>query len=228
MSGNYLIGLTVLLWAAWMGCAGPEAQLTPAPSQLSEGGMPVNAAGGVELTTDPLWPGNPQVPGRVTPLKVIIRNRSGVPVYVRYSDFQISGASNRRYAALPPFDLQGTIAERAGPLFDQRRFYYSPHLRFLRPQWSDPYYEDEFYQGKYFGEWQAAGVPRAVELPTPEMLALALPAGVVEDGGEVTGFLYFQKIDPREGHVQLRYTMVNARTGRAFGTIGVPFVVARR
>ena len=185
----------------------------------------MNTVGGVELTTDPTWRGNPEVLASVTPVRVTIRNNGGTPVTVRYSDFQLNG-QGRRYAAVPPADIQGAIAERPRGADEPERFYYDPE-RFLGTQWSDPYYEDRFYQGKYFGQWQETGHPREVRLPTPEMLQAVLPEGVVESGDAVSGFLYFQKVDPQEKRVDLSYRVPNPGPGAAFGTINVPLVVQR-
>ena len=50
---------------------------------------------------------------------------------------------------------------------------------------------------------------------------------MVESGGEVSGFLYFQKVDPREKRVDMNYRVPNPGAGAAFGTIDVPLVVQR-
>jgi hypothetical protein len=57
------------------------------------------------------------------------------------------------------------------------------------------------------------------------MLRQALPEGTLEEGGSVTGFLYFQDVSEREGRVTLQARLVDARTGEQFGTLSIPFDV---
>jgi hypothetical protein len=56
------------------------------------------------------------------------------------------------------------------------------------------------------------------------MIVKALPEGVLEPGGRVTGFVYFEEVEdvPR---VRFVAQLVNASTGARFGTLTIPFVV---
>jgi hypothetical protein len=52
-----------------------------------------------------------------------------------------------------------------------------------------------------------------------------LPEGVLEPGGRVSGFLYFEKLDGDPQGVRLVTELVNARNGRRFATSRIPFRV---
>ena len=59
------------------------------------------------------------------------------------------------------------------------------------------------------------------------MLSEALPEGVVQDGGSVSGFVYFQSVTGRESAVQFEMNLVDASGGEAFGVIAIPFQTAK-
>jgi hypothetical protein len=64
-------------------------------------------------------------------------------------------------------------------------------------------------------------------LPTQDMLARALPEGVVQDGGEVAGFTYYGSVTGRESAVEFEMTLVDARDGQTFGHVAIPFRITR-
>lgn len=53
----------------------------------------------------------------------------------------------------------------------------------------------------------------------------ALPEGVLDIDGIVSGFLYFESIDPTDKEVTFMFDIVNAETGKKKGTIEIPFYV---
>jgi hypothetical protein len=55
------------------------------------------------------------------------------------------------------------------------------------------------------------------------MLAKAIPEGVIEANGRLTGFLYFQQV--QGDTVTFTMELVDAKTGESFGHIQIPFVV---
>jgi hypothetical protein len=59
--------------------------------------------------------------------------------------------------------------------------------------------------------------------PSEDKLEKGIPEGVVKPGGDISGFLYFSKHD--WGRVTFTMNLVDAKTGKAFGTIGIPFVM---
>ena len=58
------------------------------------------------------------------------------------------------------------------------------------------------------------------------MLEEALPEGVVEDGGRVSGFIFFQR-PTKDSQVQLQFQVRDAKTGQLLGTGNVPFLIVR-
>jgi hypothetical protein len=63
---------------------------------------------------------------------------------------------------------------------------------------------------------------RAWELPSREMLALALPEGVLEPGQRVAGFVYFERVPRDVSVVRLTAPLVDARSGESLGVVGLP------
>jgi hypothetical protein len=59
------------------------------------------------------------------------------------------------------------------------------------------------------------------------MLEQALPEGVVESDGSVSGFLYFPAVGKREEQVTFEMKLVDAKTAETFGTARIPFLVKR-
>lgn len=228
---GWLIGLAA--------CAG-QPSLEPAPDaeRVSPGGTIARAAdAGVTVTVDPdAWRGNVNIESAVTPMHVRTENRSGHKLRVRYEDFSlVSGAD--RYVALPPYDIRATVAGRGTPrhyppvgslAYRYNGFYVSPFYHDFYPDldvWHghafllDPYYDH------YYPYWQRM----RIELPTAEMLRYALPEGVLEDGGAVAGFLYFERIDSQAGEPRVAFevNVVDIVSDETLTTLEVPFVVRK-
>lgn len=171
----------------------------------------------------------------VTPLKVTIRNDSGRPLRVRYSDFALVERNGERYAALPPYQIEGTVSrpamagdyralDRLG--FRYHRFWVAPQYRVVYPMLStyqlhrlyfDPWYYRYYYP--YWGRIQE-------ELPTPGMLRQVIPEGVIREQGSVSGFLYFEHVDSELAQAKLDFhaELVDAETGEMFATVDIPFI----
>jgi hypothetical protein len=56
------------------------------------------------------------------------------------------------------------------------------------------------------------------------MLEKAIPEGVLESGGQLSGFVYFERLDKRLKRIEFKADLINARTGIKFGSIHIPFV----
>lgn len=227
-----LLQITVLLIAA-MGCR-TGAELSPAPSAAEVPGedAAVSSIDGVELRAQPgMWPGDVPINREVTPIEVTIDNDSDLPVQLRYDQFALVGPQGTRYSALPPYDVEGEVDEPemarvyspiSNPLFAHDRFVVAPYYADVYPGigvYADPFLYDPLYHDNYFTYWEER------ELPTEDMLRRGLPEGVVEPGGEVTGFLFFENVDPDQPRVEFRGQIVDARTGNRFGTVTIPFTV---
>lgn len=209
--------------------------LSPAPGDLTLPGQPdaaVDSVSGVIVVAQAdAWAGDYAVSDAVQPVFVTIDNGSAVPLRVRYGDFALISPDGRRYSALPPFAVEG---EMASPLlaggyapfdavsFDAEGFEVAPYFAPLYPSlgvYDDPY---DFYDPAYYDLYYQDLVD-AIE-PTVEMLSLALPEGVISPGGRVTGYLYFQLVDPGVPSVTFREDLVGVGTG-AFGEVSIPFTV---
>jgi hypothetical protein len=57
------------------------------------------------------------------------------------------------------------------------------------------------------------------------MIQKALPEGVLDPGGRVTGYPYFQNVKKDVGMVELTNELVNAKDGEIFGVVRIPFKV---
>src|SRR5690606_34335721 len=98
------------LLAACGGRAGleraPGADVLPAPRE----GVRASAEG-VTLTAEvDAWTGVPEnLQQEVIPVLVTITNECTRPLRIRYNEFRVEGAAGQRYAAIPPFDVRGTV-----------------------------------------------------------------------------------------------------------------------
>lgn len=200
------------------------------------------------------WEAEPEDLDTVLPLKVTVENDSGRPLRLRFREFALVGPQGSRLAALPPLTLDGValvntpaadlepedIGESSeseegiggsglepmpleGPVepdFEAEGYYVSPSYgdfwRGLQP-WAGPFPTDAVYYDTYLAQWP-------VNLPTEDMLRRALPEGVVVNGGEVSGFLYFQDVPPGTEYVSFQFDLVDANTGQQFGTVRIPFL----
>ena len=103
----------------------------------------------------------------------------------------------------------------------------APYLSRFYPgltPFAGPFVYDPFFYTSYY--------PRFVQLqrPTGDMVQKALPEGVLEPGGRMAGFLYFETVDIGDvnGDDDMgRFSMdlVDASTTRAIGTISIPLEI---
>jgi hypothetical protein len=170
------------------------------------------------------WTDRPaDLPSRLTPVKVRIINHSGRALQILYDRFVLAGAHDRVYRPLPlvpilhehPIDTVGTVS----PYFASTSFFVRPAYRDLYPSlpvWPTRMPTDNaFYQQQYklWGE----------DLPTREIQRLGLPEGVLADGGEMSGFLFFENATGRERRLALKAHLDDGRGGGT--SISIPFRV---
>ena len=55
------------------------------------------------------------------------------------------------------------------------------------------------------------------------MIRNAIPEGVLNPGGEVDGYLYFQRVPSMTPSLEFNATLVDAKTHQQFGHIRIPF-----
>ena len=230
-------GLALLAGAAFItSCQTPQTRLTPAAGAQAVSGLEQAASAEMQdvsiVVESEAWIGDRGIEDHVTPLRVEIQNNSDKPLRVRYSDFAlVDGGDGQRFAALPPYSVDGSITERSVASFDRpidrvgftyHGFHVSPFYDGVYPRmryWGRPFYYDPFYYEFYHDYW------REIPLPTAEMLRQVLPEGVVDPGGNLSGFLYFEKVDSDLMEVEFRYELSNANNGQRFGMLTIPFLV---
>lgn len=197
-----------------------QPELVPAPGAMpapGDGAFAQAAGVRLEIDTD-AWRGIPADLGdNFTPVLVTIRNDGSQDLRVRYADFVLKAPSGTMYHALPPFRIDDTVSEpidvRAYP-----GFMVAPYLSPFYPRWrvfNDPFLFDEVYFNRYYPTFVN------IDLPTGDMIQKALPEGVVQPGGQVSGFLYFEDPDDDEGTVVLTQTLMTP-SGSQFGTLEIP------
>lgn len=224
MLPNKLTALIAI--AALVGCSSTST-LTPAPTanELAGPGQGAIVRGaGVEMVARAgAWQGDPSnLSQRLTPMMMTIRNDSGQPIRIRYNELMLVTPKGTVYKALPPIDINATVNERITVVYPPSRFRYAPYYSPFIP--GVPIYEYPFtYHRPY---WDRYGtVMRKVQLPTSDMLQRALPEGVLEAGGVVSGFVYFPGIGDDIEQVNVRADLMNAQTGQRLTTLAIPFRV---
>jgi len=236
------VGASGLALAA---CAtGPKLSVAPnAPEKIDHGAIANEQ--GVQIRVDAnAWDGFPRDLHTVAPLRVTIINNSSHPLRVRYEDFKLVPESGgQSIAALPPLRLQGREFARGpsfvapgpgpgyggsglspiSPMFDYYSFQVAPGYGIYYPGidvWGGPFAFDPFFYDTYSTYWP-------VNLPSKDMLDRALPEGVIQPGGHVTGFIYFQNLPKGTNPMDLEANLVDAKTQQAFGRLDIPFIAKR-
>jgi hypothetical protein len=198
--------------------------------EREETGTQATAVGVTVTVKADAWSGQPAELTEVIPLLVTIENNSRVPIRLRYAEFTLAGDGDRT-PALPPFEITGTETEPVGTAgfidgpypYPLRGFYVAPHYRRFYPRlraFPGPFAYDPLFYSTRFPAF------RRLRLPTGDMVQKALPEGVLEAGGRVTGFLYFEDIDVGKDDTATFVTdLVNASTGETVGAIRIPLEV---
>ncbi len=220
-----------------LGCGSRQATLEPAPAANTvDDDKVVSSAKDVQVVaTTSAWEGNSDIRDHVTPMKVKITNRSDKPVRLDYSRFHLHDRGGNSFAALPLYAIDGDVDTPVAsyadgvvePDFFHQGFWVSPYYATTYP--SVPAYSaldarypyNGGYYERYYPYWGTLQVP----MPTREMVRKALPEGVLDAGGTVEGYLYFEKIPADIDEVQFRAQLVDARTDEVFGNIDIPFLV---
>lgn len=220
-----VIAAAALVTAA---CAGarprPPAEATPA---LLQGDVAVAQEAGVQVVaTTRAWEGQPvALDAELTPVLLNILNHSRRPLLIGYEGFQFISEAKTAYAALPPYRIEAEVSRSVSagrPYYRYAGFGGAPYLRGYYPQlavYDGPFAFNGSYYVAYAPVWSRY---QSVELPTEDMLQRALPEGVLEPGGRVGGFLYFQRVEG-PGPFALSFALVDARSGERFGVIAMPF-----
>jgi hypothetical protein len=195
----------------------------------------ITTVAGAKITVDgAAWNGDPfWANSSVLPVQVTIENHSGRPLSVSAGQFSLVGKTGVKYRALPLVPLQDPLDKplpdrgaAMGPvaraLFYARGFYVAPNMSGVYPRFAVfPMftYDVDYYRTSYKG-WPGS-------LPSMDMLSRALPDGVVDDGGIVSGFVYFPMLPSSERHVRFDLQLVDTEHGRRLALAFVPLAVRR-
>jgi hypothetical protein len=205
-------------------------QLRPAPGATlaGHGGATSSAAGVTVVTMTPDFPGIVDIESAVTPIKVKITNKGTTPVRIRYADFKLSAPDGTAYAALPLYKIDSSVTTSlpvgdyypiADPAFRWNRFRVAPYYAGLYP--GLPWYHGGFYGAPYGWDYYDTAFAN-VDLPTPEMRRNVLPEGVLDPGGSLEGWLYFQHVPPSKKSVTFEAT-INSERGANLGQLSIPY-----
>ena len=231
-----------LCWIAFLACT-PGPVLVPDVGVRTVPGNETRAetsGEGVTIWVDgSAWRYDPRrLPEVLTPVQIGIDNRSNRKLRITYSEFSLVGASGFRFRALAPLpgERNASLSKSQylkrvavnpywtrrsfpGPRHRPYRFYIAPHYRYW---WPDSWvWMNQFpYDSRYYSDYNWAD-----NLPTEDMIAEAIPEGVLQSGGYIEGFVYFQGVSRRERAVKFSVNLIDADNQQQFGTLEVPLVV---
>jgi hypothetical protein len=219
--------LSILSLSA-VSCA--QGRMLPAASAHTIPGAPEAAADevqGVRVSAEgDDWNAAPvDLCARVTPVKVRIVNHSGAPARIEYQQFSLVGGHGHVYRAIPivpldhrpPIDGVGTIE----PIYAASNFFVAPRYHDIYPTlaaWPHPFERDDAFSDGKQQRWEDG-------LPTRAMRRMGLPEGVLADGGEISGFLYFEDATTHESRLTFRARIDDEQQGDRLAEINIPFRV---
>lgn len=218
----------------WQGCT-RSTELGPAAEDASAATLSAVKQGVAATVEADSWTGDPRIEAYLTPLRVELENNSEHPLRLRYDHFAlIAQEDGSRYSALPPYAVEeevdgDPVAVHPGPIsepgFRHRGFHVAPYYADVYPgihYWSHSFAYDPYYYDYYADYWVEN------EMPSEEMLQKVLPEGVIDPGGSVSGFLFFEHVPPSVEKVQFHYELTNAENGQRFGVISFPLLVEEK
>jgi hypothetical protein len=176
----------------------PQAiSATPAPN------VAVRTVGGVRLyARGDAWEGSPANLGStVTPLAVRIENHSGGPI------------------ELLPLSHPSPAVASLQPTYRAAGFFIAP--RFARtyprlPVWQSSLVRDESLYRLDYRKWSDG-------LPSADVLLKGLPEGILQDGGSISGFLYFDGEARGQRDLTLQADLPAGDGERRVALIEIPF-----
>lgn len=200
--------------------------LLPAPGAMSADNERAAVAeeAGVKAVVVGRWSGYPSnLSDILTPVRVTLTNKSGHPVRLRYQEFGLTAPTGVRTAALPPFSVQRPARMAIAPTYPYVGLWLAPPYAPFYPgirRWHGPFAWNPGFYAQGYTYWEPS-------LPTRDMLLRALPEGVLAEGGEITGYLYFPRLSADQGtQVTFVFDLVHAESEAELGTVSVPLIVA--
>jgi hypothetical protein len=228
------VSLKIDRWAGvWIGCTLAvvavgcgHGALVPARSAQVVSGAPRAAYAvveGVRCSADVgAWTERSgKLPDHVLAVKVRIKNQSGKAVRLLAEDFVLVGKSGHDYRPMPVLPLDADRLPRLNPIYASNKFYVAPRFRDAYPTiepWSAQLQRDEDLYDRQFRRWGKQG-------PTLEMIRLALPEGVLDDGGVISGFLFFESPLDDEDRVTFQADFGPGDGSGTVASVEIPFRV---
>jgi hypothetical protein len=165
-----------------------------------------------------------EIPSFVFPVKVRIKNDSGRPIRVRYEDFVLVGKKGQSYRPVPVLPIDPDERRRMpklNPMYASSKFFVAPGFHdvyaTLEP-WTAPLQRDKSLYDRLFRRWGKKPLPL-------DVLRVALPEGVLDDGGILTGYLFFESPLDEEKRVTFE-AIFDGQDGRAtIASIEIPFKI---
>lgn len=222
-----LIRKIIVLFLPGLLLIGCNARLAPAPGANTVPAEKTAAfaeSAGVRIVVAPnQWAGDPaDLQNVATPLRVTIENRSAQPLRIRYDEFTLTAPAGFKATAQAPYKIEGTVIK---PVFLPQT-YYIPGGFELAPHYRTQYQDTSKPRHPWnYDEYTPRYNLRELPLPSENMLERGIPEGVLEPRGQISGFLYFEKLSEDLPAIVFEANLVDARTGKRFGTIRIPFVV---
>lgn len=179
---------------------------------------------GIEVRAWPeRWEAEPRdLITHATPLLIRLENNGSEPILVRYELFDLRNPVGDDFPAMPPYDLDGTVTEAVTVhRYPLTGFRVAPHLRRWYPgmlAYEDPFMLNRPFWSRHHTVW------REIQLPTADMIQMALPEGVLEPGGVASGYVYFERVTEQPSEVTLDFRLVTP-DDRELGSVRIPFTV---
>ena len=167
------------------------------------------------------WTGAPDMLDVITPVQVRVDNGSGRYLRLRLADFAVVSLAGSHAAVLQP-NVGPAPAALYAPRFVAYGLLTAPTDAAVYPnvrEWAGWFPRDAQQELTAARAWPDA------RMPTPEMRSLALPDGVLQPGGSSEGFVYVVRPAAQEPGARLRFDLVDAESGKVFGTATVPLGV---
>lgn len=220
----------ILLTACLLGACGHKGQLVPdttAEVVVGAEAAAVATVAGIRCSAAASsWQGLPRDLGsEMTPIKVRIRNQSGKPIRLLYESFALVGEKGQKYRPLPllPLNSGNRNISALMPAYASQGFFVAQRLGHAYPAmeaWPRPLVRNERFYRKAYAKWQDDE-----ELPSRSMLVKGLPEGVLDNGGIISGYLYFEAAARKEKRLNFRFDASEGDREERVALIKIPFLV---
>jgi len=151
----------------------------------------------------------------VTPVKVSVDNRGTVPLRLDVTKLALALPAGGRLAAVLPAEVHGVVVEPPPAAVPAAGAALGPTRENSGPGWAlndpglDPHKDP------------ALAPDRTWALPSADMLALALPEGVLAPGQTATGFVYFERAPRGVSDVTLTAPLIDVN-GAPLSVLALP------